>query len=314
VESRIKPWQLALITVVVFGAALGILQWWQTTQPRQSDARTLLETLPTDRATVLYIDASTLRKVGILRLIAGSKAAEEPDYRKFVEQTGFDYRTDLDAVAASFTSTDSYFAIRGRFQWPKLEAYAKAQGGECRNSVCNISEAEAPGQANRNFSFYAMRRDVLAIAVNPGPWGVMSVAAGRTKSVTKLPAEPVWISAPGSVAAQISSLPLAVGVLFAPVTRADKITLALGARGLELQVRMEAECASPAIAASVTSQLSKSFMALSEAAAKQDAAKELREWSPIFSAGKLQQHDTHVSGVWPLERRLLEAVAAGGPE
>ena len=53
--------------------------------------------LPADRATLVYIDTDALRKSGLLDLLAGSKAAEEADYRKFVEQTGFDYRTDLDA-------------------------------------------------------------------------------------------------------------------------------------------------------------------------------------------------------------------------
>src|SRR5271170_7386164 len=125
-RSRFQPFVILAVAVVICAAA-GAYAYRRFTQP--SMAVDLVQSLPPDQATHVYIDVDALRRGGILNLVAGSKAAEEPDYRKFVEQTGFDYRTDLDAVAAAFFHNDVYFALRGRFQWKKLADYAGLQGG-----------------------------------------------------------------------------------------------------------------------------------------------------------------------------------------
>jgi len=306
VRSRLQLWQLALIAVAAFGVALGGLYWRQRSG-FQRDARVLLGALPGERATTVYIDADLLRRSGILTLIAGSKSAEEPDYRRFVEQTGFDYRTDLDAVAASFTPNGSYFALAGRFQWPRLKAYALAQGGECRESVCNVMD----GAGGRSISLQLLSTHLLALAVNPGPWGVMSVALGRSKPPALFPPEPVWISGPSSVAAGMSNLPLAAGLLLAPVAQADTVTLAFGPSGSDLQMRLEALCISEERAATVTRQLSTSLNALREAITKESASKELREVGGVLAAGKWEQRGTRVIGTWPLDRHVVEALAGG---
>ena len=67
---------------------------------------------------MVYIDTGLLRQSGLLELVAGSKAVEEPDYRKFVDQTGFDYRRDLDAVAAAFVDNHVQFLKWGRSMYP----------------------------------------------------------------------------------------------------------------------------------------------------------------------------------------------------
>src|SRR5579862_2047155 len=126
---RFQPWQLAVLVVLLCGAAVGVVRWRRTFQP--VNATSLLAALPVQGATLLYIDADALRQSGILDLLAGSKAAEEPDYRKFVEQSGFDYRTDVDGVAAAFVNGETYLTVRGRFQWKLLSSYARSQGGEC---------------------------------------------------------------------------------------------------------------------------------------------------------------------------------------
>ncbi len=46
-----------------------------------------------------------LRSAGILDLLAGSKSAEDPDYKKFVDESGFDYCTALDRLAIGFRPT-----------------------------------------------------------------------------------------------------------------------------------------------------------------------------------------------------------------
>lgn len=313
--NRVQSWQLAVAAVAVFGVALGWLQWRQNAG-FPGDARTLLAALPTEHATTVYIDAAALRRTGILDLIAGLKTAEEPDYRAFVEQTGFDYRTDLDAVAASFSDAGSFFALTGRFQWPRLNAYAKAQGGECRDQVCNVPG----GSSGRNVSFRPLSSRVLALSVNPGPWGVMSIAAGRARVSPSLPQDPVWISAPAAAAARMEQLPLVAGLLLAPLARAETITFSLGAKGTDVQMRVEAQCSSPEAAGAATRQLSAALGALRQAVAKnkneskRNPAGAHPGLSTVLAGGAWEQRESRVMGTWLFERKFVEALAGGQVE
>ena len=127
---RFQPWQLALLVVALCVASVGVVRWWRVSAPY--DAAHLVALLPSEKATVVYIDTGLLRQSGLLDLVAGSKAIEEPDYRKFVDQTGFDYRRDLDAVAAAFVDNHVYITLRGRFQWKQLNGYATIYAGKWR--------------------------------------------------------------------------------------------------------------------------------------------------------------------------------------
>ena len=210
---RTKPWRVALAVLVVCAAAIGVVYWLRNSP---YDAGRLLAMLPAERATLVSIDTDALRKSGLLGLVAGSKAAEEADYRKFVEQTGFDYRTDLDAVAAAFVDGRVYTALRGRFQWGKLAAYAQSQGGQCRDSVCSM-----PGSsAERNISFYEVTSHVLALAVSPDPRGVASIGPGNRKLPT--PFDPLWISVPAAVFNRLDAFPDGTRAFLSPLARAEK--------------------------------------------------------------------------------------------
>src|SRR5579863_6225298 len=156
---RFQPWQLAVLVVLLCGALVGVVRWRRASQP--FNAAGLLAALPADGATLFYIDADALRQSGILELLAGSKTAEEADYRRFVEQTGFDYRTDVDAVAAAFVNGETYLTVRGRFQWKLLSSYARAQGGECRYTLCSMPASDK----DRHVSFYPLKTNVLALSV-----------------------------------------------------------------------------------------------------------------------------------------------------
>src|SRR5947209_3544471 len=122
---RFRIWHAVVIVILCAG---GLFFWRARIK---YDAQGMLACLPPDNATHLYVSVAALRQSGVLAMLAGSKADEEPDYKKFVEQTGFDYRTDLDAVAAAFLNGGTYYTIRGRFDWKKLSAYAKSQQGDC---------------------------------------------------------------------------------------------------------------------------------------------------------------------------------------
>ena len=54
--------------------------------------------MPQRDAAVLYVDIAALRSTGILEKLVGSTVGEEAEYKAFVQQSGFDYKRDLDRV------------------------------------------------------------------------------------------------------------------------------------------------------------------------------------------------------------------------
>ena len=200
-KYRFQPWQLALLVIVLCAAGLIVTQRHYAS--RVIGATDLVQYLPPDQAVHAYVDVNLLRSAGLLDLLAGSKAAEEPDYRRFIDQTGFDYRTDLDAVAAAFVHGDTYIVARGRFQWKRLNDYAREQGGNCRNIDCTMP-ASTPG---RHISFYPIRSSILALAVSKEERGIDMIGPKQWHNPPNLPPDPVWISAPSYMFGDTESLP-----------------------------------------------------------------------------------------------------------
>ena len=287
------------------GAVAGVILWRRASQP--FDAAGLVAALPGEGATLLYVDAGALRQSGILDLLAGSKAAEEQDYRQFVEQSGFDYRTDLDAVAAAFVNGDTYFALRGRFQWDRLSGYARSQGGECRSTACTMP-ASTPG---RHISFYPLRRNVLALAVSAASNGSERIAPNQWKNPPALPAEPAWISVPSSVFSKTDSLPAGTRAFLAPLAQARKVTFAMGPQGERLQLRLEVACASAQAAADLTRQFTAATDLLNKMIQRDRLKPNPRDLSGVLVAGSFRQQDATVVGAWPVERALIAALALG---
>ena len=134
--------------------------------------------LPIANASVVYIDVDAIRRSGVLNILAGSKAAEEIEYKQFVDATEFDYRRDLDAVAAAFKDNETFFVLRGRFQWKRLTEYARAQGGRCDRGYCVV----AGSRPNRRISFRALKPDVLAMAVSADETAANQIAAKASEN------------------------------------------------------------------------------------------------------------------------------------
>jgi hypothetical protein len=302
---RFQPWQLAFLVVVLCVAAVGVVRWLRVAEPY--DALRMLSALPVDRATLLYIDTGMLRQNGILELLAGSKAAEEPDYRKFVEQTGFDYRTDLDAVAASFVTGSVYVTLRGRFQWKQLTAYAETEGGECHYTVCTM-----PGStAERNISFFPLKTDVLALAVSPQPRAVVDISPKLWKNAPALLSEPVWMSVPASVFGSVDGFPSGTRSFFSPLARARNVTFAAGPKGDRLALRLDVTCATPEAAAELVKQLAGTTDLLKKMIVRDHLTPNPSDLSGVLVAGTFQQQENRVTGTWPLERSFVEALASG---
>jgi hypothetical protein len=280
---------------------------------RPYDARKLMECLPPDRATHVYLDVAALRKSGVLDLLAGSKAAEEPDYRKFIDQTGFDYRTDLDAAALAFIHGNVYMALRGRFHKDRLSKYAQTEGGDCRGQLCSM-----PGsRPDRKISFYSVRSGVLALAVTPEESGAALIGPAQWKKAANVSADPLWISVPAFEFADVQSFPAGTHAFFSPLAQSQEVTFSIGSAGADpkqLEIRLEALCESSAVAEKVKGRLTAATDLLNKMIEREHMQANPHDLSGLLTAGTFQQKDQRVSGRWPLDRTFLESLLSGKVE
>jgi hypothetical protein len=305
VLRRFRPWQLAILVVALCVAAVAAARWWRVSS--HYDAARLVAALPVERSsTVVYMDSEQLRSSGLLALLAGSKATEEADYRKFVDETGFDYRTDLDALAAAFIDNRFYATLRGRFRWNQLTAYAESQGGECHYSVCTM-----PGSTvDRNISFYPLKDDVLALAVSTDPRAVTNIGTGSNLQMAVSP-EPFWISVPAATFNRLEGFPSGTRAFLSPLAKAEKVIFAAGPQGNHLQLRLEVSCANPQAAAELIKQFSGVTGLLKTLLEREHMTPNPRDLSGVLVAGTFEQRQSTVIGTWPVERGFVEALASG---
>jgi hypothetical protein len=255
----------------------------------------------------VYIDVEALRRSGILELVAGSKAAEDSDYRAFVQESGFDYRIDLDSVAAAFLHGNEYFALRGRFDWKLLSKYAQDHGGKCLNAVCQM-----PATSPRRFiSFYPLKSDILALAVSTEERGVDMIGPNQWRNPPQLPPEPVWISAPSFAFTDVKDLPAGSQSFLSPLAQAQRVMFAVGPEGNRLQIRLEVACANAEGAAVLAKKLTDTTELLKKMLARDHMTANPADLSGVLTAGNFQQKDQHVTGTWPVERSFVEALTGG---
>jgi len=262
----------------------------------------LLRRLPSDGAVIVSIDFAELRRTGVLGIFGGSKVTQEPEYRAFVRQTGFDYVNDLDTALISFHPKGTYFLLRGRFNWKALQEYAAQRGGNCGNSFCRVA-GSAPG---RKISFFALRTNVMALAV-----GADASAAARLQTVrarlAEVPGDPVWALIPIAALRQNGSLPPAAAVLVQALDGARSVVLAASPEGTRVAVRLDATCGSAAQAFALATRLRDITAHLRDAVATPDP----KDLGGVLAAGVFEQKEVHVLGRWPMEREFLESLAGG---
>lgn len=313
--SRIKPWQLAVALIVVCIAIIAALEWRQSN--KIYDPATLLQCLPQDRSVHLYLDVDALRAGGLLDLLAGSKASEEADYRRFVDATGFDYRVDLDAVAAAFNSGNTYFAIRGHFEWDRLAAYALAQGGRCRNAICVMPAAEP----QRFISFYLLKPDVLALAVSSDEGGIYMVSPSKWAQPPQVPAAALWLSTPAFVYADPDKLPEGTHAFLSPLAQARNTTFSLGPAkpgqvampGIDqgYVLRMEAKCANGQDAAQLAHQLGAATDLLRKMLSRDKLAPKPGDLAGVLAGGQFDVEQERVVATWPIDGRFVQSLLSG---
>jgi hypothetical protein len=299
-----QRWQIVALAVaacVIVGAAA----YWFTARNTGAPSH-LVADLPITDASVIYIDVAALRRSGILSMVEGSKTSEEPDYQQFVRETKFDYRQDLDAVAAALKDGRTYFALRGRFHWKNLSDYAIRQGGSCHNDFC-----VAPGSLpNRRISFYLLRRDELAMAVGPDDFGAYQVTNGSAKALPVTPDDPVWALVPAAALQSTDTLPLAAKAFVPALKGADQIVFSLAANSAQqLQLGLHVTCKDSANASALVSRLETITKELRELLTHQHEKPDPADVSAVLVAGNFRHDDRQVYGTWPIPKAFVDAIA-----
>ncbi|HEU0141991.1 MAG TPA: hypothetical protein VFQ79_19870 [Bryobacteraceae bacterium] len=303
---RFGPWQLMLGVVFLCAALIGVM-FYHRSHRDLSDAE-LFAHLPENASLTIFIDLKSMRRAGILDMLAGSKLVEEADYQKFVERTGFDYRTDLDAVFAGFRDGKNYYLLKGRFDWNSLKRYAIQEGGRCQNGLCYM-DASSSG---RYISFMPLRSRVLAMTVGPDQHEARRLAENDSEQpYPDLPGAPVWAIASPQALGNSGSLPPGTRLFAKALENAEHITVSLNPQGNQFQARMRVVCRTPEDAVVLGAQLEKVTDVLRKLIQRSDQAPNPNDLSGVLTAGVFRRDNRVVYGQWPIERSFLESVAGG---
>lgn len=319
---RGKPWQLGAVLAAICGIAIGVLEWRSNHDTH--DPSRLLNLLPLNGAVKVYVDVATLRAGGVLDQLAGKNASEDPDYRAFAQQIGFEYRTDLDAMAVAFLNHSVYAAVRGRFDWKKLSDYALAQKGQCTKEVCSVpvdDSGRPASEPNRIISFDLLSPDVLAWAVSFEPLAVAKIGYGKNSGLegTPVPAASVlWISAPGSAFRDAENTPSGTRAFLSPLAATEDAAFSLqpAAAGLnkdkrdKFEIHMDATCSSPETATALAGVLTKTTDVLRTMFAQDKTAPDAASLSAVLISGRFEPQAAKVSGTWPIDKRVIDSLLA----
>jgi hypothetical protein len=270
----------------------------------------MLSHLPAGNSLVLFVDFDALERAGVLKLLSQSKVAEEPEYKAFVQATGFDYTRDLDLAALSFHNDGQFFIVKGRFDWKKLEQYAREHGGDCGGAGLCRMNGSTP---ERRISFFPLQSNLMALAVSPDSLAAARLGDLQRGAVQPLdpPSDPVWMSVPPDVLKAGEKLPAGTRMFTTALAAADKIQLSLGPERGQFAARLRVTCRTAQEAAALTVQLQHATTLLRDMIARENQKPNPKDLSGVLTAGVFQQSGRRVLGQWPLATGFLESLATG---
>jgi hypothetical protein len=307
--SQLKPWHLAAVLALVCALAVAVLEW--RSRAGVGDPSRLLEALPLDGAVKGYLDVGKLRQGQVLDELVGNKATEDAEYREFAQEIGFDYRNDLDAIAVAYVNDSLFATLRGRFNWPRLSAYAISQRGQCVKEICSMPAS----RPNQIISFDLLSKDVLAWAITDQPLGVSRIGFGRSTETRPVARTAVlWFSAPGSAFKDPQAAPSGARAFIAPlaVVRDASFSLQLSSGSRDkFEIRLEAACASPDIATQLSGVLTKTTDLLRSMIVRDKLTPDKGSLSSVLVSGRFEARAAGVTGTWPMDRRVIEALISG---
>jgi hypothetical protein len=302
VRFHFQPWQLALLLIALCAASVaGVYLYRARGGSNPSD---LVSYLPTANATVVYVDVDAVRRSGILKMITGSKAAQDLEYRQFVDETQFDYREDLDSVAATFKDGQVFFALRGRFHWKNLMDYTVRQGGSCHNSFCT-APASRP---NRRISFYPVRPDLMGLAISPDDFAAYQVTRKAGKLPVQPPAQPIWVLVPSLALRDADALPAGAKAYASALRNAEQILFTLGPVEDHLQVSLNVQCRDVSDASALQRDFENNTDTLRKWIVREHQHPNPSDLSGVLVAGTFRRDDRRMYAQWPISRAFVDAV------
>jgi hypothetical protein len=294
-----------LLLLGVCAATIGVVAYFRS---QRNTTAALLARLPSEDAVVVHIDFDALRRGGILGLFEGSNVVQEPEYRSFVTETGFDYLQDLDSALVSFHRDGTFFLLRGRFDWKSLSGYITRQGGSCYNTFCRV----AGSTAERNISFLPLGRKVMALAVSKSDSAAsLLLAPKKTGREFEVPLQPVWMLFPAAALSRSEVAFPGTRMFARALEGSERILLAAQAQGENMELTLDALCRSPQEAALVLERLQKTTELLRGLISRENEQPNPRDISGLLAGGTFRRQQDRVFGQWPVQRAFLESLSGG---
>ncbi|HLJ45067.1 MAG TPA: hypothetical protein VKU01_03625 [Bryobacteraceae bacterium] len=302
---RFQPWQLAALLIVVCGLALAGVYAYRVRGGGSPEA--LASYLPLTEGTLVYIDVDGVRRSGMLKLVAGAKTVEEPDYKKFVDETHFDYTQDLDAVAALFKPGQVFMTLRGRFDWKNLISYVTHQGGSCVNGFCAVQGSTS----DRRISFYPVQSNIMALAISSDSWAAYQISKKSGHLPVAAPSEAVWAVLSGNALKDFSTLPSGTKAFASALENADLLVFRLGPSGDHLQLAVDVTCRNQEKASTLLVGLEGTTNTLRSWISREHKEANPNDLSGVLTSGSFRRDDRRVYGSWQLQRGFIESIAGG---
>ena len=302
-----RKWLWLAVAIVVIAIVATLVYRW--TRPRYDTAAKLVGLLPQADAAVFYADVAALRHSGYLQLLESTQSAQEPDYQRFVSETGFAYQRDLDAVAVASLPNQTFVAARGRFDWQRLTRYAINHGGKCDDRYCQLP-ATKPDQW---ISFFPIKSNVLGLAVSGDPRAAYSLLPREGAPELATPQFPVWAQIPRRVLDHPDALPPGAQVIARALSSASQVTLGIteampGAADSALNVRLIASCASNAAANDLRDHLAQLAGFFRGFAAHNKPNSGAPDLAGLLASGTFGAAEHNVVGNWIVPRSVVEAL------
>jgi hypothetical protein len=301
VEYRPRPWQLILLIALLCGVTVGGMVWYRS---RTLTPAASLRRLPTEDTLVLWIDFAALRADGLLQLLAGAQAGQDPEYQTFVRLTRFDYMNDLDSAMVAFAPTGNFFLVKARFDWKSIRNYVEQVEGTCLNSLCRVN-GSGP---DRRISFFPIHHDLMAMAASPDGWAAQRLSTARPGPDPPVPNAPVWLAFPGSLLRSNKNLPDHARGFAGSMENAVSVTISFTPERDRLAAHLDVRSKSDGDAAAAATELTEATRLLKSRIARDNLQPNPADLAGVLAAGTFHAEGTHVTGGWPISRDFIQSL------
>ena len=303
---RLNQWVLSLGMVALCAVAAGVI-WRIRCAPVH--IASLAGYLPDDTSIIISMNVEALRSRGVLETLVGQPGTEEPDYRLFVDMTGFDYRRDLDHVLLGFRGDTTYVLASGRYDWDAMRRYAQQAGGTCNNSYCQMLASEG----GRHISFLPIRGGAIALASGPSQWAAWDLSPERSPDLPEdWVKQPVLISVSQDTILNGERAPEGLRPWLRLLNGAQRLVVTVSADGVAgWQMQMRVRCERPADSERIETQLAAATTQLRNGSSGFGKLSTPGSLASLLAGGTFSRTGTEVEGRWPVNMEFLEMLAGG---